>query len=656
TRNNAYSLSDISKEVVQQLEDPLNIKVFFSKDLPAPYNTVDRYLHDLIEEYSQHGNDNFRYEFIDVEEEKDLASDFGIRSVQIREVKDDQVKFRNAYMGLAIVHGDLIEKIASLTEPEGMEYSITSLINKITSKINALLKLDQPIIVSLYSSSNLPISGIQNLDKKVAKIVENTNRKNFNKLEFRFVDPFVDKKSIDIADIYGITKLKWPSFKSMEGKIVQPGEGFVGIVIEHGDKFQTIQLLSRTIFGQYVVSNLDNMEERINNAIDNIISTNPKIGYITGHGERGLDNAQDESNNFKKMLSDMYELEMIDLTKEDIPEEISVIIVNGPKKKFKDYELLKIDQFLMSGKSALFFIDSFQEITPQGMNRFQRRQPMVLPLNTGIEKLIANYGVSVNKDIVLDKKCYKATQRGLGGQDIYFAPIIDEEGLNSTNIITKDLKKIVVPKVSSVNVNKKKIEEKGNKETILVSSSDQSWLMKGRINYMPWGMSPPRDSKMTKYNLAVLLSGDFESYFKNKPIPQMKPKDDDKKKKKPAKASPVSRDIQKKSVKPVNIIVIGTSEITTSNVVDPNGKSPNSIFLHNLVDYLAGNYGFPEMRTKGLEYNPLKDADDSVKFILKSLNIAGLPIIIIIIGFVIWRRRIARKSIIKEEFAANENK
>jgi ABC-type uncharacterized transport system involved in gliding motility auxiliary subunit len=43
TRNNVYSLSKISEEVVSSLADPLTIKVFFSDNLPAPYNSV----HDI---------------------------------------------------------------------------------------------------------------------------------------------------------------------------------------------------------------------------------------------------------------------------------------------------------------------------------------------------------------------------------------------------------------------------------------------------------------------------------------------------------------------------------------------------------------------------------------------------------------------------------
>jgi len=49
TANNIYSISKGSQNVVSTLSEPLTINVFFTKNLPAPYNNIERYLHDLLE-------------------------------------------------------------------------------------------------------------------------------------------------------------------------------------------------------------------------------------------------------------------------------------------------------------------------------------------------------------------------------------------------------------------------------------------------------------------------------------------------------------------------------------------------------------------------------------------------------------------------------
>lgn len=636
TANNAYSLSPVSKKIVSSLQEPLTIKVFFSKDLPAPYNAVSRYLSDLLEEYSQRANRNFRYEFVDVEKSRDAAADFGVHPVQIREIKNDRVSARNAYMGLAVVHGDLIETIPSITEPDGIEYRITTLMQKMNGKIDSLLRLDRPVTVTLYASSNLPITGMQNLTEKVRAVVQKANSRNYNRLEFRHVDPGADRATLDLAETYGLPRLKWSAFTGMDGRAVAPGEGMLGMVLEYDGRFEAVQILARTIFGQYAVGGLEDLESRINTALDNLIRINPAVGYITGHGERDIHNQRDGAATFRDLLSDMYDLKTIDLTKEEIPADIRTIIVNGPRSAFTDEELFKIDQFIMKGRSALFFVDSFAEIQPDGQNMFMR-EPAVLPVSTGIETLLQHYGVTVNRDIVLDERCYQASMRGMGEQSLYFAPMVGRDGLNETSVVTRYLKKIVFLKSSSLSI------AGGRRAETLVSSSDRAWLMKGRISFSPWTMAPPDASQMGRFALAVALGGDLASYFAESGPPRAKS---------PAAKGPVAgEEMLRRTVSPARIIVVGTSEITTPSVIDKEGKTPNAVLVHNMIDFLAGNHDIPEMRSKGLELNPLKDTGDGTRLALKIFNIVVLPLLVIMAGLVAWRRRSVIRKQVQAEFA-----
>ena len=127
TANKVYSISAASRQVVATLSEPLTINVFFTKNLPAPHNNTERYLHDLLEEYSYHANQFFNYRFYDVNPDEgdvspetkrnqDLAKDYGIFPVQIQAIEKDEVKFMKAYMGLVLIHGDIIEKSTEYPE------------------------------------------------------------------------------------------------------------------------------------------------------------------------------------------------------------------------------------------------------------------------------------------------------------------------------------------------------------------------------------------------------------------------------------------------------------------------------------------------------------------------------------------------------------
>ena len=45
---------------------------------------------------------------------------------------------------------------------------------------------------------------------------------------------------------------------------------------------------------------------------------------------------------------------------------VAALIVNGPKEKFSDTEIYKIDQFVLRGGNVIFFVDSIDEIMPSG--------------------------------------------------------------------------------------------------------------------------------------------------------------------------------------------------------------------------------------------------------------------------------------------------
>jgi ABC-type uncharacterized transport system involved in gliding motility auxiliary subunit len=206
TENKIYSLSSASIEVVETLSEPLSIKVFFSKDLPAPHNNTERYLKDLLEEYAARGGRYFNYAFYNVspeegaltqktDENRDMARNYGIQPVQIRIMENDEVKFKNAYMGLVLIHGDLIEKIEAITSTSGLEYQLTTAIQKMNNKVSALLRLDEKVKIHMYLSTSLndiaPLIGLNQLPqlgKAVSETIEKLNRKSLGILDFQQID------------------------------------------------------------------------------------------------------------------------------------------------------------------------------------------------------------------------------------------------------------------------------------------------------------------------------------------------------------------------------------------------------------------------------------------------------------------------------------
>jgi ABC-type uncharacterized transport system involved in gliding motility auxiliary subunit len=691
TSNDVYSLSEASKKVVSTLSEPLTVKVFFTKNLPAPYNNIERYLHDLLEEYALVGGKYFNYRFYNVSSEDDeesrqnqrLAGDYGIQPVQVQNIEHDEVKFQKAYMGMVLIHGDVIETIPTITSTEGLEYRITATIQKMNNKISALLRLKDKIKVKLYLSSSLRavgpymnITGLAELPSKVESMVNRLNDKNYGKLGFEYVDPTTSPKAAEEAEKNDVLRLKWDEFRDRRGRTIHADKGYAGIVVSHGDRVEHVELIKvfrLPIFGtQYQLADINEIEEAIAGTIESVVDINEKIGYLADHDTLSLTGpppmfAQghgDSLSALNNLLSGVYSVKSVNLKDGEIPDGLKFLMIAGPKEKFTDYELYQIDQFLMKGNSLAVFLDSFNEVRGGGNPMMGRSYYM--PVETGLEKLLAHYGLNVKRSIVLDENCYKQqVPRAFGGGErkIYYAPIIKRENINSGAEYLKNIKGLVMLKASPVTVDEKKISDNGLKAQALFSSSDRAWEMEERIDLNPMFMSPPSDeSEFGKRTLAYVVEGEFPSYFADRPIPV---KEEEKKEEGKAGEEKAGKeegiDMSKieaggaviKKGKPAKIFLIGSSEILKDNVIDEEGKTPNAQFVMNVIDYLNGHEDVAVMRSKTQKFNPIADVSPAIRTSIKTANIAGLPLVVVVAGIIVWGRRAARKRMIQRIFSGS---
>lgn len=684
TGSGLYSLSEASRRAVSTLSEPLTIKAFFTKDLPAPYNATARYLRDLLEEYGIYGNRYFNYQFHDVGpenapgkagENEDMARNYGINPVQIQHIERDEVKFRKAFMGIVILHGNLIEKIPAVTSSDGLEYRITTAILKLHGKVSALLGLKGKVAVKLFQSSSLnavapyiDVKGLPELPARMGELVEDLNGKNYGKLEFTTVDP--DKGEAEKAEVkqYGLMKLRWPDLE--EGK-VKAGEGVIGLIMEYGGKTAEIPVLNVLripLLGTgYRLAGMDRIREQIEGNLDSLIGIYENIGYLADHGTLGtfempgMEDGDESASSFHSLLSGNYTVRDVRMKDGTLLDSFNSLVIAGPKEKFTDYELFQLDQLLMKGKNLLLFLDAYrEEQLPANLpNRYSARG-VLAPLDTGLEKLVNHYGASVARAFVLDESCYRQrlpARAGGGERALYFAPIIKSGNIRRDAPFMKNIRGLVVMRISPLELNEERIREEGITAMELFSSSERSWKAKNLPNLNALLMQvPPPEKEMGKSPLAVLLEGSFQSYFKGKPIPEppAEEKEAGKSGSAAAPAPPLPPVEQEGGVieqgKPGKIFLIGTSDVLKNQMVDEQGNSPNSVFLLNVIDHLNNRDDIAVMRGKAQELNPLADTSPLTKTVVKVFNIAGLPLLVVLFGLVVWARRVSRKKAIREIF------
>jgi ABC-2 type transport system permease protein len=639
----SYSLSPASKQVVKNLDQPLSVKVFFSDNLPSPYNTTEQYINDMLVEYKGTANKNFSYQFFnmnDPENEK-IAGDYGLNKVQIQEVKNNEVGFKQAWMGIAISYSDSIETLDSLTSSDGFEYKLTTRISRMISTADTLAGLNKndKITITLYTSSQLKqfnINGFDTMGTAVQNAYEAINKKNMNQISFQTVDPPASEVE-GLIQKYGMQGINW---KNADGSM---STGVIGLVIEHGSTFRLIPLnMQHSLFG-YAIAGLDDLQKTMTESLQGLLSKSAEIGYVTGDNEAELYDNNGPSR-FSSLISDMYTFKELDLTKDTIPSNLTSIVINGPKKSFTDTELYKIDQFLMRGGNVMFFVDPFNEI--QGQGYYQ--QSAYIPLDTGLKKLLNTYGVKTGTNYVLDESCYTTQQQNYGNLSLYWAPIIQKKQLAAKSQITKNLGYVIFLQSGSLDID----DAAGNsdvKTTVLATSSPKSWLITDNIQLNPMMIAPPSDtSKEHAENLAVLVEGKFRSAYKEAPA------DTTEQNKTDTTLTAQTHLIQ--STQPGKIFVAGSSFITSSQLIDEHGSEPISLFIRNVVDYMNGNEDLCTMRTKGLSLNILSGANSPFALLAKYFNEFGLAILVAVAGLIIWHLRNKRRLGIRRRYNPDDSR
>jgi ABC-type uncharacterized transport system involved in gliding motility auxiliary subunit len=193
--------------------------------------------------------------------------------------------------------------------------------------------------------------------------------------------------------------------------------------------------------------------------------------------------------------------------------------------------------------------------------------------------------------------------------------------------------------------------------------------MSERITLDPMAIGePPPAEDQQRFHLAYLLKGSFPSYFTGQPVPE-----------KPAPAEAPGDDAAESDIPPDNaaseaealdlnaiesaparrdrgepsqILLVGSSDLIQDTILEAGGRSPNSMFVMNVIDYLNDRLGVAEMRSKEQRFNPLEETDMATRTMTKAFNVIGIPLLVVVFGLVVWLRRAARKKRIQAMFTS----
>jgi gliding-associated putative ABC transporter substrate-binding component GldG len=135
TEDRQYTLSSATKDILNDLEEPVTIKAYFSSNLPPHISKTRQDFQDILIEYASLADGQVLYEFVDPnskESNEQEATQKGIRPVLINVREKDQVKQQKAYLGATVQLGEKTEVIPFVQPGAAMEYALSTAIKKIS--------------------------------------------------------------------------------------------------------------------------------------------------------------------------------------------------------------------------------------------------------------------------------------------------------------------------------------------------------------------------------------------------------------------------------------------------------------------------------------------------------------------------------------------
>ncbi len=134
TDDNQYTLSGATKDILKDIEDPITVTAYFSKDLHPSLEKGKNDFRDMLEEYSVLSDGLVNYEFItpETEEQRQEATKNGIQPIMVSMREKDQNKQQRVYMGATLKSGEIPQEFIPVIQAgANMEYELSTKIKKI---------------------------------------------------------------------------------------------------------------------------------------------------------------------------------------------------------------------------------------------------------------------------------------------------------------------------------------------------------------------------------------------------------------------------------------------------------------------------------------------------------------------------------------------
>jgi ABC-2 type transport system permease protein len=666
TQDGAYSLSDSTHKILENLDEPMVIHGYFSERTHPKLAPLVPQIRDLLEEYRLAGHGKLRVEVVDPTDSDDAKREakerFGIDPRPLPFTTQSEKSVINAYFSIAVEYGDqhqvigLDDLIAVRSTDIGdievtlknPEYQITKTIKKTVSEFASVDTLFASMpgkiqLTAYVTPSTLPDdwkAGPANLKKAVDALTKQSG----GKLAFTTVEPKTDDEMHDLFTKYGVRPFQ---------ELVSGNVYYFQLVLQVGSHPVRLPLPQGMGEGELKAAITDGLKRAAPGFTRVVGLWSPPPGapmsQVPGMPPQEMPPPQ-EFKSLHRALASNYDVRDVQLTA-PIPDDIEALVLAGPSAL--DAKAVEhVDQFVMRGGALVVLAGRYRLAMGAGI--------MVEKVTTGLEPMFAKWGVTLGDALVMDARndaLPLPSERDVGNgmviQEIqqlpypFFVKVTDSQ-VSSSSVITGGLAGAVMHWTTTVDAQAKAGDDAHDVDALL-SSSPGSWLTTSTkvgpdLRQYPETGFPgpdPKDDKQKpgSHVLAVSITGGFTSSV-------AKPKDKNQSTPAPAAAAGApaldskGRPMVEHSPPDTRVVVFGSSAFASDLVqqLDSDLTRGNVELVHNAVDWSLADTDLLAIRSRNQAARALTIAPDAAGG-WRALNIALALIGLALVVGIAWLRR-----------------
>ncbi|MGK5095527.1 Gldg family protein [Deltaproteobacteria bacterium TL4] len=456
--------------------------------------------------------------------------------------------------------------------------------------------MEDPMTLKFYfskSNEELP-THFKSYAQRIEELLGEYVALSKGKITLEVYDPKPDTDEEEWAKKYGIHEVPLPSGSAVYF-------GMVSIVL---DREESVAFFDprREEFLEYDIS-------RVLMKVSSSKTT--KIGILSGLDVMGTSNYPPDPEtpstkwSFISELEKNFSVENLPITSEEIPDDITLLLVLHPKNFDQRLEYA-IDQYVLRGGHLVVLVDPNSRVDMQmsaAMSQYGR-QPEV---SSDLKKLFQVWGIEYDKaKLIGDLKNATSVNAGSGGVVRYPLWItLSSEDLNQEHPLTTQLENIFMPEAGSLS---KAAGSEVEFTPIVSSSTDSGLLDTFVIRFTP----PDQIAKQIKADqtpktIAAIVRGTFKSAFPGgQPPKPPKEGEDSQKNEEPA---PLKHEhLNQAKAKNTVLVITDVDFISDSFSVQKmnflgqvliSPMNDNLNLMQNAVEYLSGDDALMSIRSRG---------------------------------------------------------